>query len=90
MKRRGLLLPVSVVVKEKRYENTMDYQSIQWFTDIMESQQPLREKLWPSESNLFLCTWMGQGVDLDLNSRVVVLGRVSSKEELKQCLARLV
>jgi hypothetical protein len=37
MRRRGLLLPVSAVVKEKRYENTMDYQSIQWFTEIIDS-----------------------------------------------------
>jgi hypothetical protein len=89
MKRRGLILPISVVVKEKRYENSMDYQSIQWFTEIMETQQPLREKLWPNESNLFLCTWMGQGVELDLSTQVVILGRVGSKEELKQCLSKL-
>lgn len=56
----------------------------------MDTQQPLREKLWPDETNLFLCTWMGQGVELDLNTRVVLLGRVSSKEELKQCLSKLV
>lgn len=42
MKRRALILPVSVVVKGKRYENSMDYQSIQWFNEIMENQQALR------------------------------------------------
>jgi uncharacterized membrane protein YfbV (UPF0208 family) len=42
MKRRGLILPVSVVVMGKRYENSMDYQSIQWFNEIMENQQALR------------------------------------------------
>jgi hypothetical protein len=42
MKRRGLILPVSVVAKGKRYENSMDYQSIQWFNEIMDEKTPLR------------------------------------------------
>lgn len=80
MKRRGLILPPSVIVKEKRYENTLDYQSIQWFNEIMESQVPIREKLWPIETNFFLCTEMGQGIVLDLSTRTIVIGRFSSKD----------
>jgi hypothetical protein len=40
--KRGFILPPSVVVKEKRYENSFDYQSIQWFNEIIESLLPLR------------------------------------------------
>lgn len=35
MKKRGLVVPISVFIKGRRVENLKDYQSIQWTTEIL-------------------------------------------------------
>lgn len=62
MKKRGLALPNTVLIKGKRIENLKDYQSIQWLCEIVEENLQIKEKIWKNEQNIFVCTWMGQGV----------------------------
>jgi len=82
-------LPDSVLLKGKRVENLKDYQTIQWLCEIAEESAPLRDKIWKSESNIILCTTMGQEIDYDAGWGRLVVGRIGSKEEFKQALLRL-
>jgi hypothetical protein len=86
MRKRGLVLPDTVLSKGKRIENMKDYQSIQWLCELTEENGQLKDKVWRNEQNIFVCTWMGQGVDYDPASRLLLLGRFKSKDDLKQGL----
>ena len=89
MKKRGLVLPDTVLNKGKRIENLKDYQSIQWLCELVDETPQIKEKIWKNEHNIFVCTWMGQGVEYNFESSMLLLGRVKDKGELKQPLMAL-
>ena len=79
MRKRGLVLPDTVLNKGKRIENLKDYQSIQWLCELVEENTQIKDKIWKNEHNIFVCTWMGQGVEYDFNNNLLMLGRVKDK-----------
>ena len=87
MKQRGLVQPDTVFSKGKRIENLKDYQTIQWISEIVEENPTIKNKIWKNEENLFICTWMGQGVEFDSEAKMLLVGRIKTKDELKQTLA---
>ena len=89
MKKRGLVLPDTVLNKGKRIENLKDYQSIQWLCELVEENSQIKEKIWKNENNIFVCTWMGQGIEYDFSTNLLMLGRLKDKAELKQSLLTL-
>ena len=89
MRKRGLIQPDTVLNKGKRIENLKDYQSIQWLCEIVEESPQVKEKIWKNEQNIFVCTWMGQGVDFDSEAKLLLIGRLKDKEELKKFLLSL-
>ncbi len=89
MRKRGLIQPDTVLNKGKRIDNLKDYQSIQWFCEIVEENVQVKEKVWKNEENIFICTWMGQGVEYDSETKVLLVGRFASKEELRNALSTI-
>jgi hypothetical protein len=83
MKKRGLILPNSSIIKSNRIENSKDYQTVQWLLEIIEENSNIKEKIWPDECNLFLSTCLSQGIIVDLELKMVGIGRINSKGELK-------
>ena len=86
MKKRGLVLPDTVLCKGKRIENLKDYQSIQWLCQIVEENAQIKDKIWRNEQNIFVCTWMGQNIEFDAKTNLLMLGTVKDKGELKKAL----
>lgn len=89
MKKRGLVQPDTVLSKGKRIENLKDYQTIQWLSEVVEENAAVKQKIWKNESNIFVCTWMGKGLELDPETGMLLVGRFKDKQELKQALTAL-